>query len=89
MDANTKKMKATKRKSHVSSDEEDFLTISEEEVEFLDQGVVQKPKNLLLVCTGRLLFKHFGYQARLLFKYFGCEARLLFKKIWVQSKTFV
>ena len=43
MDANTKKTKATKRKSHVSSDEEAFLTISEE-VEFLDQGVVQKPK---------------------------------------------
>ena len=44
MDANTKKTKATKRKSHVSSDEEDVLTISEEEVEFLDQGVVQKLK---------------------------------------------
>ena len=44
MDANTKKTKATKRKSHVSSDEDYFLTISEEEVEFLDQGAVQKPK---------------------------------------------
>ena len=36
--------KTTKRKSHVSSDEEEVLSISEEEVEFLDQGVVQKPK---------------------------------------------
>ena len=44
MDANTKKTKATKRKSHVSSDEDYFLKISEEEVEFLDQGAVQKPK---------------------------------------------
>ena len=44
MDANTKKTKTTKRKSHVSSDEDYFLTISEEEVEFLDQGAVQKPK---------------------------------------------
>ena len=44
MDANTKKTKTTKRKSHVSSDEDYFLKISEEEVEFLDQGAVQKPK---------------------------------------------
>ena len=44
MDANTKKTKTTKRKSHVSSDEDYFLTISAEEVEFLDQGAVQKPK---------------------------------------------
>ena len=39
---NTKK--SSKRKSHVSSDEEEVLTINEEEVEFLDQGVVQKAK---------------------------------------------
>ena len=42
MHTNTKK--SSKRKSHVSSDEEEVLTISEEEVEFLDQGAVQKPK---------------------------------------------
>jgi len=44
MDANTKKTKTTKRKSHVSSDEDYFLKISAEQVEFLDQGAVQKPK---------------------------------------------
>ena len=48
MDANTKKTKATKRKSHVSSDEDYFLTISEEEVDFLDQGAVPNLRNLLL-----------------------------------------
>ena len=42
MHTNTKK--SSKRKSHVSSDEEEVLKISEEEVEFLDQGAVQKPK---------------------------------------------
>ena len=42
MHTNTKKR--SKRKSHVSSDEEEVLTISDEEVEFLDQGVVQKAK---------------------------------------------
>ena len=40
----TNKRKASKTKSHASSDEEDVLVISEEEVEFLDQGVVQKAK---------------------------------------------
>ena len=40
----TNKRNASKTKSHVPSDEEDVLVISEDEVEFLDEGVVQKAK---------------------------------------------
>ena len=36
------KRKTSTSKKHVSSDEEDNLTISDEDVEFLDQGVVKK-----------------------------------------------
>jgi len=38
------KRKTSTSKKHVSSDEEDNLTISDEDVEFLDQGVVKKVK---------------------------------------------
>ena len=39
----TNKRKTSKsNKKHVSSDEEDNLTISDEDVDFLDQGVVKK-----------------------------------------------
>ena len=44
----TNKRKASKTKSHVSSDEEDVLVTSEEEAEFLDQSVVQKAKKTFL-----------------------------------------
>ena len=44
MASKTNIRKASKTKSHVSSDEEDVLVTSEEEAEFLDQGVVQKAK---------------------------------------------
>ena len=40
----SRKRKTSTSKKHVSSDEEDNLTISDEDVEFLDQGVVKKVK---------------------------------------------